>query len=140
MNELSQVFKALSEPLRLRILRRLLTNGREAYGEELAEALGIPAYRLSRHLKVLISTGLVTERREGRWVYYSLAKNHGNGHVLASLRRLLANARPPVEPRRLRRSGATSRAKRGTNGRTAMHPYEASDFNWNEGPAIPGML
>jgi len=124
MNELSQVFKALSEPLRLRILRRLLTNGREAYGEELAEALGIPAYRLSRHLKVLISTGLVTERREGRWVYYSLAKNHGHGQVLVSLRHLLANAKPPRR-RKIRRA------------RPALVPEQV---NWNEGPAIPGML
>ncbi|MBI3088364.1 MAG: helix-turn-helix transcriptional regulator [Candidatus Omnitrophica bacterium] len=124
MQQLSQVFKALSEPLRLRIIRQLLTNGREAYGEELAGALGIPPYQLSRHLKVLTATGLVTERREGRWVYYSLAKNHGHGQVLVSLRPLLTHAKPPRR-RKMRRA------------RQALAPEQV---NWNNGPAIPGML
>ena len=90
MRELSLVFKALSEPLRLQIVRLLLNNGREAYGEEIAKSLGIPAYRLSRHLKVLKATGLVCERRAGRWVYYSLPNT--TDHLSAALRELIAHA------------------------------------------------
>ena len=90
MRELGLLFKALSEPLRLRIIHLLLTNGKEAYGEELAKALQIPAYRLSRHLKVLKTSGLIAERREGRWVYYSLANR--NGQLLRALRRLIAES------------------------------------------------
>jgi ArsR family transcriptional regulator len=98
MDRLSHVFKALSEPLRLRILRLLLAQGKEAYGEELARALSIPPYQLSRHLKVLRSSGLVQERKEGRWVYYSIATAESGGRVLASLRRLLTEA---IEPESL---------------------------------------
>ena len=131
MNRLSLIFKALSEPLRLHIVRTLLRNGTEAYGEELARALEIPAYRLSRHLKVLKAAGLIQERRQGRWVYYSLMDR--DREVLKSLRRLIANADLPRtngdgRPRRRRASPRRRRA--------AM----AQEFNWNQGPAIPGVL
>ena len=94
MEHLSLVFKALSEPLRLAIVQWLFANGKEAYGEELAKALSIPAYRLSRHLKVLKASGLIHERRQGRWIYYSIAKANGNGRLLGTLRRLLAETAP----------------------------------------------
>ena len=134
MKELTQVFKALSEPVRLRIVRLLLDHGTEAYGEELAGALGIPAYQVSRHLKVLKTTGLVNERRQGRWVYYSLAKDNGNGQLLTSMRRIIASASmPPVNGRG---HGAGSRRRR----RTAPRRRKVKEFNWNQGPAIPGIL
>jgi len=150
MERLSLVFKALSDPLRLRIVRQLLRNGKEAYGEELARALGIPAYRLSRHLKVLKITGLVHERRSGRWVYYSLANR--NGRVLELLRRLIdaaglpatsnggqagagpsreGDGRQATRPPRQRRAGTTHR------GQTLA---EQEGFDWNQGPAIAGVL
>ncbi|MBI3324032.1 MAG: winged helix-turn-helix transcriptional regulator [Candidatus Omnitrophica bacterium] len=100
MHELSFVFKALSQPLRLKIVRLLMDRGREAYGDELAKSLRIPAYQLSRHLKVLKAVGLVHERRAGRWVYYSLGDN--NGHLASVMRDLIARAqmvgRPIQEP------------------------------------------
>ena len=74
VRELSQLFKSLSDPTRLRIVQMLLKDGKEAFGGQLAGALGIPAYRLSRHLKVLKTVGLIRERRQGRLVYYSLAE------------------------------------------------------------------
>lgn len=61
---------ALSDPTRLLILERL------RYGErcvcELTDALDAAQSRLSFHLKVLKDAGLVTDRREGRWMYYTL--------------------------------------------------------------------
>ena len=137
MEQLSELFKALSEPLRLRIVHRLLANGKDAYyGEELAKALGVPAYRLSRHLKVLKSTGLVTERKEGRWVYYSLTTT--NRPLVETLRRLLAEAKAP------------SHGDRGRNGRNGQQPFFPSRrrhllsktklFSWDQGPAVPGVL
>ncbi len=99
MDHLVGVFKALSEPLRLRVIHLLLSNGKEAYGEELATALDVPAYQLSRHLKVLRTSGLIHERKAGRWVYYSLDKSNGNPRLLASLRQLLADSeKPPAQP------------------------------------------
>ena len=65
-----RLFHALSDPTRLSILQRL------RYGErcvcELTDALDAAQSRLSFHLKVLKDAGLVTDRREGRWMYYTL--------------------------------------------------------------------
>jgi ArsR family transcriptional regulator len=64
------LFHALSDPTRLSILERL------RFGErcvcELTDALDAAQSRLSFHLKVLKDAGLVTDRREGRWMYYTL--------------------------------------------------------------------
>jgi len=37
------------------------------------EALAVPQYRASKHLRVLRDAGLVQDRRVGTWVHYSLA-------------------------------------------------------------------
>mgnify|MGYP001579675281 CR=1 FL=1 len=131
MNRLSLIFKALSEPLRLHIVRTLLRSGTEAYGEELARALKIPAYRLSRHLKVLKAAGLIQERRQGRWVYYSLMDR--DREVLKSLRRLIANADLP-------KTNGDSRPRRRRALRPRRRAVMAQEFNWNQGLAIPGVL
>lgn len=63
-------FHALSDPTRLEIVRRL------RHGErcvcELQDLLDAAQSRLSFHLKVLRESGLITDRKEGRWVYYTL--------------------------------------------------------------------
>ena len=63
-------FHALSDATRLSILERL------RFGErcvcDLTDALDAAQSRLSFHLKVLKDAGLVTDRREGRWMYYTL--------------------------------------------------------------------
>ncbi len=43
---------------------------------ELVDALGEPQPNVSRHLKLLQAAGLVTERREGRWIYHELTDSH----------------------------------------------------------------
>ena len=72
------VFHALSDRTRLSILQRL------RFGErcvcDLTDALDAAQSRLSFHLKVLKEAGLVTDRREGRWTYYTL-----NSETLAEL-------------------------------------------------------
>jgi ArsR family transcriptional regulator len=64
------LFHALSDRTRLSILQRL------RFGErcvcDLTDALDAAQSRLSFHLKVLKEAGLVTDRREGRWMYYTL--------------------------------------------------------------------
>ncbi len=67
------VFKALSDPNRLRIFAVLL-RGASCNGWLTAE-LGLPANLLSHHLKVLRSAGLIQDRRDevdGRWIYYQV--------------------------------------------------------------------
>jgi ArsR family transcriptional regulator len=66
----AHLFHALSDETRLAILEML--RGGERCVCELQDALGAAQSRLSFHLKVLKDAGLVTDRREGRWSYYTL--------------------------------------------------------------------
>ncbi len=63
-------FHALSDETRLQIVA-MLTHGDRCVCE-LMGSLEAAQSRLSFHLKTLKDAGLVTDRREGRWIYYSL--------------------------------------------------------------------
>src|SRR5213595_1156446 len=63
-------FHALSDETRLEIVR-LLSHGERCVCE-LQDALGAAQSRLSFHLKTLKDAGLVTDRRAGRWIYYTV--------------------------------------------------------------------
>jgi ArsR family transcriptional regulator, arsenate/arsenite/antimonite-responsive transcriptional repressor len=63
-------FHALSDATRLEIVA-LLSHGERCVCE-LQDALDAAQSRLSFHLKTLKDAGLVTDRRDGRWVYYAL--------------------------------------------------------------------
>lgn len=65
------LFHALSDETRLALLERL--KGGEQCVCELTDAMKAAQSRLSFHLKVLKDVGLVEDRREGRWMYYSLS-------------------------------------------------------------------
>lgn len=67
----ADVFKALADSTRLRILHLLVTAGDSVCVCELADALGLPQYVVSKHLGVLRQAGLVTDARVGTWVHYS---------------------------------------------------------------------
>ncbi|HEX9691921.1 MAG TPA: metalloregulator ArsR/SmtB family transcription factor [Gemmatimonadales bacterium] len=66
----AQQFRALADPTRLEIVRHLQQG--EHCVCELMDHVGAQQSRLSFHLKTLRSAGLVTDRKEGRWVYYRL--------------------------------------------------------------------
>ncbi len=66
-----EVFKAASDPCRLRILK-LLKEG-ELCVCEIMTALKKPQSTTSHHLSILREAGLVKERRDGKWSYYRLA-------------------------------------------------------------------
>lgn len=67
---LARVFHALSDETRLALVAMLQKGERCVC--DLAEAFGTGQSRLSFHLKALKEAGLVRDRREGRWVYYSM--------------------------------------------------------------------
>ena len=69
----AKAFKALGEPVRLRLFS-LLTMKKELCVCHLTEALGLPQSTVSRHLGVLRHAGLVSPRRQGKWMYYRLAE------------------------------------------------------------------
>ena len=66
----ARLCRALSDENRLRIVG-MLTSGERCVCE-LTAALDLGQSLLSHHLKTLKDAGLVTDRREGRWVYYTL--------------------------------------------------------------------
>ncbi|MGE4132558.1 MAG: ArsR/SmtB family transcription factor [Bdellovibrionales bacterium] len=68
------VFQALSDSTRIRIVRLLAEGNEEACLCEIADSLDEPQYKLSRHLKVLRQSGLLSASKEGRWVYHCLVQ------------------------------------------------------------------
>jgi len=69
---MAQVFKALGDPVRLRLFH-LLALKDELCVCHLTEALSLPQSTVSRHLGVLRNAGLVETRRDGKWMHYRLA-------------------------------------------------------------------
>ncbi|AUM69723.1 MULTISPECIES: metalloregulator ArsR/SmtB family transcription factor [Pseudomonas] len=65
------VFKALADDTRTRIALLLAREG-ELCVCELTAALGLSQPKISRHLAQLRSAGLLSDRRQGQWVYYRL--------------------------------------------------------------------
>lgn len=82
-DEPAKVFKALSDETRLRILALLLANG-ELCVCDLTATLQLPQSTVSRHLAYLRKTGLVRDRREGLWMYYSIERTPGFTEALVS--------------------------------------------------------
>jgi len=73
MNSFVDVLKALSDVNRLRIMVTLLKSGKELCICEIMDTLDIAQYNASRYVKELRTAGLLEERREGRFVCYSVS-------------------------------------------------------------------
>jgi ArsR family transcriptional regulator len=78
IEEISGLFKAFADPVRLRII--CLLAGGEVCVCHLHEAMELPQSTVSRHLAYLRKRGLVISRKEGLWVHYRLAKPAGELH------------------------------------------------------------
>jgi ArsR family transcriptional regulator len=65
-------FRAMGEPLRLRLLQELEHGERSV--SELANLLGATQPNVSRHLKILEQVGLLRRRQQGSSVYYTIAE------------------------------------------------------------------
>lgn len=76
----ADLFKSLSEPVRLRILYLLSNTEPELCVCDLVDVLEVPQGTISRHLTHLRLSGLVEDRREGVWVYYRLASPASSIH------------------------------------------------------------
>ncbi len=70
MQELTSIFKALSDETRLRIIK-LLEKG-ELCVCDIVAALDIIQPKASFHLGVLREAGLIRDRKQGKWIHYSL--------------------------------------------------------------------
>jgi ArsR family transcriptional regulator len=85
--QVARWFHALSDETRLGIVGMLA--GGECCVCDLTDALEAAQSRLSFHLKTLKTAGVVSDRKEGRWVYYSL-----NPEVLDAMADFVARAKP----------------------------------------------
>ena len=81
MTELLDIFRALADPTRLRIVA-LLREMELAIGE-LAAVLDQSQPRVSRHVRILVDAGVVERRREGSWVFLRVVREGPVGDVLA---------------------------------------------------------
>jgi ArsR family transcriptional regulator len=93
MKEAARFFKILADESRLKMLW-LLFNRRELCVCDIMAVLEITQSKASRHLATMRNLGIVTDRREGQWSYYSLcpiedklAKDHLK-HLKTTLSRL----------------------------------------------------
>jgi ArsR family transcriptional regulator len=83
MRNVTQLLDALSDPTRLRLLR--LLRQQELCVCELVDALRIPQYKISRHLRKLRARGLVEARRDGRWMHYQLSRRGAQARLVRDL-------------------------------------------------------
>ena len=81
MDKLTALFKALSDRNRLRIVSALLKHD-ELCACQLTELVHVTGATASRHMGVLISSGLVDSRKDGRWVYYRIRREQTDFGVL----------------------------------------------------------
>lgn len=71
--ELARVFKALGDPVRLRLASLIASHeGGEACVCDLTDAFDLSGPTISHHLKVLREAGLISGERRGTWVYYRI--------------------------------------------------------------------
>ena len=70
MNDNTKIFKALSDPNRLRVLKALQTKSLCVC--EIKELLNLANSTVSQHLKILKDAGFIIEEKEGKWVNYRI--------------------------------------------------------------------
>ena len=64
------IMESLSDPIRINILE-LMMNG-EICVCDIVKVTGLSQSKISYHIKILKESGLISDRQEGRWVYYKL--------------------------------------------------------------------
>ena len=71
----AELFKALADPGRVRIVNVLATSGEPVCVCELIEPLGLSQPTVSHHLKKLVDVGLLEREQRGKWAYFSLRRD-----------------------------------------------------------------
>ncbi len=96
--DLATVFKALSDPVRLRLLSLIASHeGGEACACDISPVVDVSQPTISHHLKVLKAAGLLASERRASWVYYRILPD-----ALTALAGLLQNGQtvPALEATR----------------------------------------
>jgi ArsR family transcriptional regulator, arsenate/arsenite/antimonite-responsive transcriptional repressor len=71
----AELFKALSDPARVRLVNLMATNGGAVCMCDLIEPVGLSQPTVSHHMKKLVDAGLVEREQRGKWAYFSLKRD-----------------------------------------------------------------
>ena len=71
----AELFKALGDPARVRIVNLLATSAEPVCACDLYEPLGLTQPTVSHHLKKLTDAGLLAREQRGKWAYFSLERD-----------------------------------------------------------------
>ena len=71
----AELFKALGDPARVRIVNLLATRQEPVCACEMYEPLGLSQPTVSHHLKKLTDAGLLAREQRGKWAYFSLRRD-----------------------------------------------------------------
>jgi len=88
---MDEVFKALGDPTRIRIVQLLAQHG-EVCVCKFVDDLGMNQPAISHHMAKLKQAGLLNARKEGQWIHYSLKVNALKGGPLAFLSQIVSLA------------------------------------------------
>lgn len=83
----AKVFKAFCDETRLKVLEHL--QGGEKCACVLLEKVNVGQPTLSHHMKILVESGVVNARKQGKWTYYSISES-GRDNASALLTQLTA--------------------------------------------------
>lgn len=114
----NEVFDALADPTRRTILRLLGAGGEMAAGEIVGEVDSVSRTGVSAHLRVLRTSGLISERKQGRFRLYSLELEAAD-EVVAFLAELYPSARARLQATTGKAAGAAKAPPRGRKGDSA---------------------
>jgi ArsR family transcriptional regulator len=127
MNDALEIFSALADPTRLRILA--LLRAMELSIGELALVLGQSQPRVSRHVKILADAGIARRRKEGSWVFLGLGEA---ARVAPLLTAIDAWSGPEQSDAGALADIARLAAVRGERARAAEEYFNAHAAEWDE--------
>jgi ArsR family transcriptional regulator len=71
----AEIFKALGDPTRVRLVNLLAQSGGEVCMCDLIEPVGLAQPTVSHHMKKLTDAGLVEREQRGKWAFFSLKRD-----------------------------------------------------------------
>jgi ArsR family transcriptional regulator len=83
LKEKTKMFKALSDPNRLRVLKMLQT--KPLCVCEIRAVLQLANSTVSKHLSILRDAGFIVEKKEGKWVNYNINQHPSDSRISAIL-------------------------------------------------------
>jgi ArsR family transcriptional regulator, arsenate/arsenite/antimonite-responsive transcriptional repressor len=83
VEEKTKIFKALSDPNRLRILKMLQTKSLCVC--EITDVLRLATSTVSKHLSILKATGFIIETKDGKWVNYLINPRPSDARISSVL-------------------------------------------------------